>query len=111
MSAEAEQSRASQKLAGIMANPEVAFGGIGAAYVSLVDLGTDYLYNDLVVDNSTDQDIVLKFVNGQDGVASSEVVIPASTALTFDSFRYWDDVEIKYRSRQPTLGSVMLWCW
>ena len=111
MSGESEQSRASQKLAGIMANPEVDAGSIGAAYGTLIDLGTDYLYNDLIVNNTTDHDIELKFVNGLVGVASSEVVIPKYTSLTFDSFRYWDLVELKYRTSQPTLGSVMIWCW
>jgi hypothetical protein len=111
MSGESEQSRASQKLAGIMANPEVLFGVLTDSFVELIDLGTEYLYNDLIINNTTDVDIVIQFVNGLETVDNSEVIIPAQTVLTFDSFRYWDSVKIKYRTGAPTLGAVMLWCW
>ena len=86
-----------------------AFGVIPAAYASLIDLGTDYHYNHIQLVNTTDQSVVIKFVNS---AIVAEYTIPSNSSQTFDQFSHKDEIEYRYVGVvAPTVGFFKLTSW
>ena len=84
-----------------------AFGVIPAAYADLIDLGTGYHYTRLMLVNTTDADIVVKFVNSS---ITAEYTVPAGSDQTLDRFSHRGVIQYKY-STIPTIGYFKLTSW
>ena len=84
-----------------------AFGVIPAAYAELIDLGTAFHYSRIQLINTTDADVVIKFVNI---AITSEYTVPAGSAQTLDKFSHKDVIQYKYSSA-PSLGYFKLTSW
>ena len=69
----------------------VAFGSVPATLTTLIDLGTVYTYNKLIIMSSLDTATTLK-------IGSNEIVIPANKNITLDDKSYNGIIQYKYVS-------------
>lgn len=76
----------------------VAFGTVPAVLTTLIDLGTVYTYNHLVIMNSLDAAVTLK-------IGSNEIVIPTNKNVTINNASYNGIIQYKYVSA-PSSGSL-----
>lgn len=75
-----------------------AFGDVPASLTSLIDLGTTYSYNTIMVVSSLDTDVVLK-------IGSNEVTFPANKNITIDNQILNGIIYYKYASA-PSSGAL-----
>jgi len=85
-----------------------AFGDIPAAYATLVDLGVELIYRRLLILNTLNADVIIKFTNTSGTV---EKLIRANVSSGFDEFWHNDIIEIKYVSSAPTAGFIDFTSW
>jgi len=85
-----------------------AFGDVPAAYTDLIDLGSRFKYNHLMLVNSTDTDIILLFENSD---ITAEYTVPANSSQVLDKFSHNRVVQYKYVSAAPTSGFFKLTSW
>ena len=79
----------------------VAFGAVGAGYGDVVDLGAT-VHNHVVVDNTLDNPITLRFGEG----ATYTVVLAANEDITLQWFTHSGKIEIKHNGVAPTAGAI-----
>ena len=84
-----------------------AFGVIPAVYEALIDLGTGFHYNHIQFVNTTNQSVVVLFVNS---AITAEYTIPANSAQTLDQFSHKGLIQYKY-SAAPAVGFFKLTSW
>jgi hypothetical protein len=86
-----------------------AFGDVPAVFGTLVDLETDTLYQNMIIDNDLDQDITVKFVIGDE----KEIIIEAGYNLVLDGdgFEHKGVIQYKYTSSAPTSGRLKAVNW
>lgn len=76
----------------------VAFGSVPAALTDLIDLGTVYTYNKIIIMTSLDTSITLE-------IGGNEIVIPANKNVTLDNSYYNGIIKYKYNSA-PSSGNL-----
>lgn len=77
------------------------FGDVPVSLTTLIDLGTTYIYTHLLVVNSLNNDVTIKF-------GDNEITLPSSKDLAVDCFRFNDVIEYKYKTLAPTSGSMQI---
>lgn len=80
-----------------------AFGDVPAALGTLIDLGTTYTYNTLMVISNLDTDVVIK-------IGSNEITFPANKNVTIEDAMFNDLIQYKYSSA-PSSGSLSIMCF
>jgi len=95
---------AGQTNTNIMKEVIKAFGDVPAAFGTLIDLDVIYSYTHLLVINSLDKDIVLKF-------GSNEITFQTNKDMWIDNFKFDGIIEYKYKSAAPTAGSLQIICY
>jgi hypothetical protein len=75
-----------------------AFGTVPASFATLIDLGTEYSYNTIMVVSSLDTDVVLK-------IGSNEVTFPANKNITIENQIINGIIQYKYASA-PSSGTL-----
>jgi len=81
-----------------MKGSSVAYGTVPASLTTLINLGTVYTYNQLMIINSLDAAIILK-------IGDNEVTFPANKNVTIENMPYNGIIQYKYASA-PTLGTL-----
>ena len=85
-----------------------AFGDIPATYSVLTNLEKETAYTHLILVNTTDQPVTLKFLNSAKTV---ELQVDANMSITLDNFPHWDVILYKYTSAAPTSGFFQQISW
>jgi hypothetical protein len=80
-----------------------AFGDVPAVYGTLIALPATYVYTHLVIVNSLDADILIKF-------GTNEITFQLNKDLVLDDFKYNGTIEYKYKVGAPTSGSLQIIC-
>ena len=75
-----------------------AYSEVPASLTTLIDLGTEYSYNTIMVVSSLDEDVVIK-------IGSNEVTFPASTNITIENQILNGVIQYKYVS-VPSSGAL-----
>ncbi len=83
------------------------FGDITGSYTQLVDLGKNYVFRRLLIYNTLDEDVMIKFINTE----IVEKTIRAGVNIGFDEFRHNDVIQIKHLGSAPTAGLIELTSW
>ena len=83
-----------------------AFGDVPAAFGTLIDVGTSITSTNLMLYNSTDVNITIKFVE-----SSLEMIIPAGVGITQSPFLHNGLIEYKYTTVAPTSGEFLIKSW
>jgi len=83
----------------------LAFGSVGAGYSTILALGTSQVYAHLLISNSLNQDIVLRFGG------ANEMTISASESRTMDGVILNGNIEIKHNGAAATAGTIYLNAW
>jgi len=78
----------------------VAYGTVPAALTELIDLGTVYTYNKLMIMSTLDTSVTIK-------IGANEIVIPANKNITFDNVPYNGVISYKYNAA-PGSGNLNL---
>jgi hypothetical protein len=78
------------------------YSDLGASFATLIDLGTEYSYNTIMIVNSLDASFVLK-------VGSNEIILPANKDLVIDNVIFNSIIQYKYSSA-PSSGSLTIIC-
>jgi len=76
-----------------------AFGDVPAAFASLIDLDTNYTRTHLLIVNSLNQDIIVKF-------ETKEITFPAGKDIFIDGFKHNGELKYKYKTSAPTAGNI-----
>jgi len=95
-----------------------ASGDVPAAYATLVDLGTDYIYRGLSIISTLDAPVLIKFTNPLSGAVASELLIPPNTVSPASGYEFspsdaWHNgvIEYKYAVAAPTEGTLKMVSW
>lgn len=80
-----------------------AFGDVPATFTTLIDLGTIYTYQHLLIINSLDEDITIKF-------GTKNITFQAGKDLWMDNFKFDGILQYKYNT-VPTSGSIQIVCY
>ena len=81
-----------------------AFGDVPVSLDTLIDLGTIYSYTHLLVVNSLDEDIVIKF-------GDNEITFQSGKDMWIDDFKLDNVIQYKYKTSAPTAGSLQIICY
>jgi len=81
----------------------VAFGSVPASLGTLLALGTTYTYNSVIVMNTLDADVVIKF-------GDNEVTFPTNKDVVIDKFPCNGTLTYKYASA-PSSGTLKVICF
>lgn len=87
---------------------ELAFGAVSAdpAYGTLVDLGLLKMHNHLMIQNTLDVEVSLRFT-----ATGSVITIEANESLTFDDFNHNGIIQCKDNGVAPTSGNIKTRSW
>jgi len=77
---------------------DVAYGSVPASLTELIDLGTVYTYNHIVIMSSLDTSVTVK-------IGDNEIVIPANKNIVLDNVPYNGVISYKYNSA-PGSGNL-----
>ena len=84
-----------------------AYGDITDSYTQLVDLGADYVFRRMLIYNTLDKDVIIKFTNTE----TVEKTLRAGIDYGFDEFRHNGVIEIKSVGDVPTSGLIEFTSW
>jgi len=80
-----------------------AYSDLTASLATLLDLGTEYSYNTLMIMNSLDANFVLK-------IGENEIVFPANKNIVIENVVFNNVIQYKYDSA-PSAGSLTVVCF
>jgi hypothetical protein len=81
-----------------------AHGDITANYTDLIDLGDDSSFKSIIIENTTNQELSLKF-------GSNEITIATSKTLTFNNFFHGGTIQVKHNGAAPGSGKIVTRSW
>ena len=81
-----------------------AFGDVTATLGTLIDLDVIYSYYHLLVINSLDNDIVIKF-------GDNEITFQTNKDMWIDNFKFDGIIQYKHKGVAPTAGSLQIICY
>lgn len=80
-----------------------AYSDLTAASATLIDLGTEYSYNTIMITSDLDADYVLT-------IGSNEITLPANKDIIIDKIVFNGIIQYKYSSA-PTAGNLTVLCY
>jgi len=92
------------------------YGDVPAAFETLVDLGTDYIFRRFMVYSTLDAPVIVRFQNPVSEVWS-ELEVPAPSggapgfSMVLDEFRHQGNIEWKRKASAPTAGEIKFVSW
>jgi hypothetical protein len=99
-----------QQFKNLIKEANMAFGSVPAAYGTLIDLGSNNMYDHIDIISTLDDEVTLKFAADNEG-NQNELIIPAGDSTVYDNFVHNGIVQIKYNSSAPTSGAFKLRSW
>ena len=81
----------------------IAYSVLTASLASLLDLGTEYSYNTLMIINNLDANFVLK-------IGDNEIIFPANKNIVIENVIFNDVIQCKYSSA-PSAGELTVVCF